>query len=93
MTEPSIGTPIPLGIVDAKGVHEINAAGAPDTINDQLTSLRKQVDDLRHQLATISRKTVASVEAHPLIAVAAVSIAMWALLGLTARPLVRRLLR
>jgi len=90
MPEPLIGKPLPLGVVDAKGVHEIAPTPEPDAIEDQLASLRQQVEELREKLASIGKKTVAAVEAHPFIAAAAVSVGLWALLAVTARGVGRR---
>jgi len=85
MAELSIGSPIPLGIIDAQGVHETTPSDEPDALEEQLASLRQQVEDLRGQLAKIGEKTLASVQAHPFMAAAAMSIGLWTLLALTAR--------
>ena len=90
MAELSIGSPIPLGIIDAQGVHQTTQNEQPEAMEDQLALLRKQVEELRGQLAKIGEKTIASAQAHPFIAAAAVSVGLWAVLALTARTVKRR---
>jgi hypothetical protein len=90
MPERKIGEPIPLGIVTKKDVIDLGLRGAPDqAIADEISDLRNQIAKLRTALANAGKTTVRSIEAHPLMAAAVVSLGLWALIGLGSRRVFR----
>ena len=73
--KPSIGDPIPRGIVNrdtavlgAESGHDENSENTPRlSLSEQISALQAEVDRLKDSLATAGRRTAESVREHPLM--------------------------
>lgn len=81
-----IGRPIPLGVIHPADFDKLNINDPTSQGNDSdLESIRSQIADLRRSVSDLAKVTSRTIEAHPLIAATAISLGLWALVGLTAR--------
>ena len=81
-----IGRPIPLGIIHPEDFDKLSITDPTSGAGDSdLESIRSQIADLRGSVKDLAKTTARTIEAHPLIAATAISLGLWALVGLTAR--------
>lgn len=82
----TIGQPIPLGIIHPADYEDLGIAKEPEANSaSDLEAIRTQIEALRQSVARLSRAAARTAEAHPLAAVAVISLGLWALAGISTR--------